>query len=100
MSEPHECRESKTCMCSLTALEPNESCPVHGWGEYPPRCCECGRFLKRERSMGYTLYDLPSGNLVNPQEQIGSPLAAGDKAVEVTPQSLNPVALGRQHSED
>ena len=65
MSEPHECRESKTCMCSLTALEPDESCPVHGVGEWPPRCGICGRFLKRPQSLGYTLYDLPSWNPVS-----------------------------------
>ena len=34
-----------TCECSLTALEPDENCPVHGLGEYPPRCGVCGRFM-------------------------------------------------------
>lgn len=42
----HVCRESKTCTCSLLALEPEESCPQHGVGEWPPRCVVCGRFMK------------------------------------------------------
>ena len=42
----HICHESKTCCCSLQVLEPDEECPVHGWGEYPPRCEICGRFVK------------------------------------------------------
>lgn len=45
---PHICHESKTCMCYLLALEPDERCPVHGCGEWPPRCAVCGRFLKRD----------------------------------------------------
>ena len=45
---PHVCRESTTCTCYQLALEPDEECPVHGWGEYPPRCGTCGRFLKRK----------------------------------------------------
>lgn len=44
----HKCRESQTCSCYLLATEPNENCPVHGAGEWPPRCEECGRYLKRE----------------------------------------------------
>lgn len=43
----HVCRESKTCTCYLLALEPDESCPQHGAGEWPLRCGICGRFLKR-----------------------------------------------------
>lgn len=46
MSE-HQCRESKTCCCSLTALEPSDDCPQHGAGPWPPRCAICGRFLPR-----------------------------------------------------
>ena len=41
----HYCRESDTCCCSLTALEPDEDCPIHGSGPWPPRCVECGRFM-------------------------------------------------------
>lgn len=29
-------------------MEPDEECPIHGAGEWPPRCCICGRFLKRK----------------------------------------------------
>jgi hypothetical protein len=43
--KPHKHRESTTCCCWLQALEPNENCPVHGWGPWPPRCEECGQFL-------------------------------------------------------
>lgn len=41
----HECKESRTCCCSILADEPNEDCPVHGWGPYPPRCETCGKFM-------------------------------------------------------
>lgn len=41
----HPCRESRTCCCSISGLEPNERCPVHGCGEWPPRCELCGKFL-------------------------------------------------------
>jgi hypothetical protein len=41
----HICRESKVCTCYVLALEPNEACPQHGGGIWPPRCMECGRFL-------------------------------------------------------
>jgi hypothetical protein len=42
----HICEISKTCECSTTALEPDENCPIHGLGHFPPRCCICGRFMK------------------------------------------------------
>ena len=45
---PHVCRESKTCTCYQLALEPDESCPQHGAGEWPPRCAVCGHFMKWE----------------------------------------------------
>lgn len=41
----HVCKEDKTCMCSILALEPDEDCPVHAQGPWPPRCGQCGRFL-------------------------------------------------------
>jgi len=47
-SARHVCRESKTCACDIQGLEPNEECPVHGAGEYPPRCGTCGRFITRD----------------------------------------------------
>ena len=43
----HVCVEDKTCTCSSQALEPDEACPVHGLGPYPPRCGKCGKFIKR-----------------------------------------------------
>jgi hypothetical protein len=43
----HECRRSSTCCCSMSALEPDESCPIHGAGEWPPRCEICGKFMRR-----------------------------------------------------
>lgn len=45
--KPHECHEDNSCCCSMQALEPDEECPVHGFGEWPPRCGICGRFIKR-----------------------------------------------------
>ena len=44
----HDCRESTTCCCYLLADEPDEECPVHGGGTWPPRCEVCGRFMKRK----------------------------------------------------
>ena len=44
--KPHICVESKTCSCSIIALEPNEDCPIHGSGPWPPRCEICGRLMK------------------------------------------------------
>jgi hypothetical protein len=41
----HEHRLGRTCVCSVQALEPDESCPIHGAGEWPPRCEECGCFM-------------------------------------------------------
>ncbi len=32
-------------MCSTTALEPDEQCPIHG-NPYPTRCVICGQFMK------------------------------------------------------
>lgn len=48
----HICKEGTTCTCSIIGLEPNEECPVHGGGIYPPRCESCGKFIRRnyERS--------------------------------------------------
>lgn len=41
----HICEEGKGCVCSLQALEPDEDCPVHGPGPWPPRCASCGKFM-------------------------------------------------------
>jgi hypothetical protein len=45
MKRPHICQRPKTCRCSVTALEPNEDCPIHGHGEWPLRCEVCGKFM-------------------------------------------------------
>jgi len=45
----HVCAPSRTCCCYQLALEPHENCPIHGGGEWPPRCAECGKFLKWKR---------------------------------------------------
>lgn len=42
----HICQRNKTCICSQLKLEPDEQCPIHGYGEWPPRCEICGRFMK------------------------------------------------------
>jgi hypothetical protein len=39
------------------ALEPDERCPVHGPGEFPPRCAECGRFLPWSQRYRDRLHD-------------------------------------------
>ena len=44
----HTCVESDTCTCSIVALEPNDNCPIHGCGEWPPRCKICGKFLRHD----------------------------------------------------
>ncbi len=41
----HQCRESTVCKCSMIGDEPAEHCPVHGCGDYPPRCAECGKYI-------------------------------------------------------
>lgn len=42
----HTCKRAHTCSCDIQGLEPDESCPVHGGGEWPPRCEICGRLMK------------------------------------------------------
>lgn len=41
----HVCHEPTGCTCCTGALEPDDNCPKHGCGPWPPRCEECGRFL-------------------------------------------------------
>lgn len=43
---PHQCQRSTTCSCNIQDMEPNEKCPIHGYGEFPPRCEICGKFVK------------------------------------------------------
>jgi hypothetical protein len=45
----HICIENKYCICSVQAIEPDENCPIHSAGEWPPRCAECGKFMKFPR---------------------------------------------------
>jgi hypothetical protein len=45
----HEHKRPHTCCCSITALEPREDCPIHGWGEWPARCEICGQFMPYPR---------------------------------------------------
>jgi hypothetical protein len=44
----HICKVKDYCICSQWADEPNDNCEIHGQGVYPPRCKDCGRFLRRE----------------------------------------------------
>lgn len=46
----HKCERSKVCSCSMSAMEPDENCEVHGLGEYPSRCGTCGRFIKYDKN--------------------------------------------------
>lgn len=41
----HVCERIDYCICDTMAMEPNEDCPLHGHGPFPPRCGHCGRFL-------------------------------------------------------
>lgn len=45
-TKKHKCRRDDVCCCNSMALEPDENCPVHGHGEWPLRCVDCGRFMK------------------------------------------------------
>ena len=44
----HICKPLDYCICSSSALEPEDYCPIHGGclKTYPPQCIVCGRFLK------------------------------------------------------
>lgn len=42
----HKCKMSMACICSSSALEPEDRCPVHGCEEFPARCGVCGKFMK------------------------------------------------------
>jgi hypothetical protein len=41
----HTCHRNRSCTCSIQGLEPDDDCPIHSDGEFPPRCCVCGRLL-------------------------------------------------------
>ena len=40
----HVCKKADWCICSISALEPNDNCPLHGH-PWPPKCAECGKFM-------------------------------------------------------
>lgn len=42
----HRCERNRTCTCSTQGLEPDDDCPIHGGGEWPPRCATCGRLMR------------------------------------------------------
>lgn len=42
----HKCKELIYCYCDLQALEPDENCPIHGFGPSIPRC-SCGKFVMK-----------------------------------------------------
>ncbi len=44
--DEHECKVSNACCCYIGALQPEDNCPMHGCGEWPPRCMYCGKFIK------------------------------------------------------
>ena len=41
----HKCRAMTGCICWTGDLEPDDNCPMHGSGAWPPQCEVCGRFL-------------------------------------------------------
>ena len=47
-SKTHECRYTPVCCCNILAGEPDERCPVHGFGPDRKTCDACGRFMPRE----------------------------------------------------
>ena len=57
----HKCMRSRTCLCYLLASAPAEDCPLHGSGEYPFRCGECGKFMPSE---DYDYCGAETGNIM------------------------------------
>jgi hypothetical protein len=49
MMKPHIHQRPHTCCCSLSALEPADNCPIHGGGDWPPRCEICGQFVQWDK---------------------------------------------------
>jgi len=50
----HKCKEIDWCICDHMQDTPNEDCLKHGFGGWPPRCADCGRFMSlasRERGI-------------------------------------------------
>ncbi len=46
---PHTCQRPRSCCCSMSADEPDDRCPIHGGGEWPPKCGTCGRIMPYTR---------------------------------------------------
>lgn len=69
----HLCHASVICICYPLALEPDEQCPVHGHGSWPPRCGRCGRYFKRE----WKEYPYPKETQKIYGYWLGSPLQVG-----------------------
>jgi hypothetical protein len=43
----HKCEPDYYCCCNTIGLEPDEDCPIHGFGHYIPHCIMCGRFISK-----------------------------------------------------
>ena len=41
----HSCKKEDYCTCYPLALEPSDTCELHGSGNFPKQCVICGRFL-------------------------------------------------------
>jgi hypothetical protein len=63
----HVCTRNVGCLCSISALEPNDDCPVHSGGEWPPRCQDCGRFMRWNTPSDLRQF-LPDGDLLSPDD--------------------------------
>jgi hypothetical protein len=62
----HICNGALGCTCDRSALEPDEDCPVHGHGPWPPRCRICGRYMSyAARYKGTHGVDMPE-----PEEEV------------------------------
>lgn len=49
LAEGHVCEYPDTCCCSISALEPDDDCPIHSFGPPIDRCKHCGRFMRKNR---------------------------------------------------
>jgi len=47
------------CEEEVKENEPDEECPVHSAGPWPPRCEVCGRFMKRD-----SIYDFDGRQMI------------------------------------
>jgi hypothetical protein len=57
----HTCAVNDSCCCGTHALEPHARCPIHsGYGSWPPRCADCGKFLKKEASPLWRAMNTPN----------------------------------------